>query len=488
MSQDQEMKRMKTIQNIVNDVSPSFCVAKYAQATWHLQTKGCHVHQCHHPTTEIVGLEELEADYKALGNSTHLKKVRKEMKEGVRTEECNYCWKVEDLDGYKSGEFYSDRITKSASNWSLGVIKEVVEGDPEATYTPSFLEVSFDNTCNLQCFICSSTHSSSIQKELDEHGPYPTSKSYYTTEEYLSSVGKNAYSRKEDNPNVEAFWKWWHNGLAENLKTLRLTGGEPLLHKDTYRMMEYINDNPEKTRHLNFSVNSNLMVTDSKINNFISKFKGIVDKVEGSHIYTSVDGSGAAAEYGRHGLKYVVWLANVDKILTELPNTKITIMSATNIASITSYKQLLADVLELKKKHSSPSRVVPITIDVAIVHHPGHNSVYILTDEYKTYMDDAMDFMVANKHKDNDDGFRDFEISRLARFIEYLKSSPADSGRDAQTNIFRADFYRFMQEHDRRRGTDFLKTFPEMANFYDVCKSNALKMPLSNIIKVKEIK
>jgi hypothetical protein len=37
----------------------------------------------------------------------------------------------------------------------------------------------------------------------------------------------------------------------------------------------------------------------------------------------------------------------------------------------------------------------------------------------------------------------------------------------------RADFYRFFSEHDRRRGTDFLKTFPEMRSFWQECEYHA---------------
>jgi hypothetical protein len=40
-------------------------------------------------------------------------------------------------------------------------------------------------------------------------------------------------------------------------------------------------------------------------------------------------------------------------------------------------------------------------------------------------------------------------------------------------NLRRADFYRFFSEHDRRRGTDFLKTFPEMRAWWDQCAYHA---------------
>ena len=30
-------------------------------------------------------------------------------------------------------------------------------------------------------------------------------------------------------------------------------------------------------------------------------------------------------------------------------------------------------------------------------------------------------------------------------------------------------FYQWIEQYDKRRGTDFVKTFPEMKNFYDEC-------------------
>ena len=38
-------------------------------------------------------------------------------------------------------------------------------------------------------------------------------------------------------------------------------------------------------------------------------------------------------------------------------------------------------------------------------------------------------------------------------------------------DINRIDFVKFVDEHDRRRGTNFLQTFPELGQFYDSCKS-----------------
>jgi len=34
----------------------------------------------------------------------------------------------------------------------------------------------------------------------------------------------------------------------------------------------------------------------------------------------------------------------------------------------------------------------------------------------------------------------------------------------------RADFYNFFTEQDKRRGNDFNAAFPEMADFFELCK------------------
>ena len=40
---------------------------------------------------------------------------------------------------------------------------------------------------------------------------------------------------------------------------------------------------------------------------------------------------------------------------------------------------------------------------------------------------------------------------------------------EAALNRNRKDFGIFFKEHDKRRGTDFCKVFPELADFYHKC-------------------
>lgn len=463
---DNEMKRLLDVKHVLDDISPSFCAAKWTQVTIH--PNGFN-HSCHHPRTHKIPLEELEENPSALHNTKFKKELRKQMLNGERPEECDYCWRVEDLDGFKNNEFFSDRVTKSGSDWSLGSFKAITEGDWDQDINPAYVEISFSNNCNFKCAYCSPPYSSMWTAEIEKHGAYPTSQKFNNLEHYINN-GEMPPHHKEDNPYIDAFWKWWPD-MVHDLRQFRITGGEPLLSPHTFKVLDYLADNPMP--NLDFSVNTNAGVSDSKMNNFISKLKHLTEnnKIGVVHLFTSVDTAGKQAEYGRNGLDYDKWYSNVDKILTELPTTKITIMCTTNILSITNYVKLLEDVFALKRKHSNPKRLVPITIDVAILRYPTHQSVSILSDEYKTYMDSALQYMRDNSIDKVEDGFRDFEVARLARFVEHMKTEPSLSHGDIE--VARADFYHFFNEHDKRRGTNLLETFPELENFYRLCEDTA---------------
>jgi hypothetical protein len=64
-------------------------------------------------------------------------------------------------------------------------------------------------------------------------------------------------------------------------------------------------------------------------------------------------------------------------------------------------------------------------------------------------------------------GFKDYEIARLDRDIAWMRDGQKLDPAVIIKN--KADFYRFFSEHDRRRGTNFLKTFPEMSAWWTEC-------------------
>ena len=210
----------------LNSVGCGMCLAKWTQVTMHLHLG--HTHSCHHPSTHKIPLDELKVNPTALHNTKFKKEKRKEMLEGKRPDECDYCWNVED-----SSDRFSDRVLKSRSEWSYPHFKEIVKMDPQENYNPKYVEVSFSNACNFKCSYCGPSFSSTWMEETNKFGGFPTTENFNSIE-YITNEDKMPIPHREYNPYVEAFWKWWPD-LYRDLHTFRITGGEPLLSKDTFR-------------------------------------------------------------------------------------------------------------------------------------------------------------------------------------------------------------------------------------------------------------
>ena len=78
-----------------------------------------------------------------------------------------------------------------------------------------------------------------------------------------------------------------------------------------------------------------------------------------------------------------------------------------------------------------------------------------------------LDFMYAHNHKSDSNKFNDLEIAKFKRVVDYFETTLKD---DVYLSKGRSDFYNFFTQHDKRRNTDFLKTFPEYTNFFEQCK------------------
>jgi len=436
----------------LNSISPSMCVAKWQQVTLHLQTGK--THSCHHPSPHKIPLDEIQQDVSALHNTKYKKQQRLLMIQGERPLECSYCWKVEDSDS--TGEVFSDRVTKSMDSWARPYINQLKNIDYNTNVIPSYLEVSFSNVCNFKCSYCGPEISSKWVEEVRQYGPYPTSTNYNNLE-WLEKTDSLPILEKNDNPYVNAFWEWWPT-LYPELKVLRITGGEPLLTKHTFALLEYILKNPRPDLELN--VNSNLCVPDSQYNKFLNLVKKIVDtkSVKQFKLYTSCEATGAKAEYIRHGLNYQQWVDNCIKYLHMLPESKLTIMATYNVLSVLDFSHFLKEIVKLKQISNK------VGIDISYLRWPEHMSIQLLTESFLTDINSHSTFM-----NNNTQYFDLHEINRMNRAAGvFLNNNNFDVKRN------RKDFVIFLNEHDRRRKTNFLNTFPGMAEFYELCNNTII--------------
>lgn len=475
--------RFVKTKELLDEISPSMCLAKWNQVTLHLGTGT--THSCHHPAPHKIPLVELKRNPSALHNTLHKKEQRKLMLEGKRPSECDYCWRAEDSDK-SGGTTYSDRVTKSAEPWALPHINEIKNLPWDSDVIPSYLEVDFDTTCNFKCAYCTPSYSTTWMQEIKQHGPINLPGGAIHSLDYLRDIDMMPILAREENPYIDAFWKWWPE-IVGNLKTFRITGGEPLLSKHTFKILDYLIENPQPD--LEFNINSNLGVPDEVIDLFIEKMKTIQDKkaVKMFKLYTSNEAQGKQAEFVRFGLNYDKWLNNCNRILSEISDSYLTIMAAFNVFSVTTFKKFMNDVITLKLRYTKqPERKHPVSLDTPYVRWPEFLAPWILPQSFLKDIEDCVSHAYKNPHvlywpPMCGNGFFDYEINRIERLFYVVRDEMiALEYNPDKLNFLRAQFYDYVVEYDRRRGTNFLETFPEYEEFFQICKKNSEQYHLSN--------
>jgi len=435
-------------------MSPSLCLAKWKQVSLHLPT-GLN-NSCYHPPLHEIRLEDIQRGPGGLHNTEHKKQQRKLMLNGERPSECSYCWAMED-----NGKL-SDRHYRSGEPWAAKDFGKIVSSEWDDDIVPSYVEVNFNHACNLACSYCSPQFSSTWQQEVNTHGGYPTSTIHNDPGHFL---GRNRpIPVREQNPYVDAFWKWWPE-LYPELQHFRMTGGEPLLDKNTYRVFDYVLSNHKPDLHLN--VTSNFSVDEKSWQKYKGYVKELCDgeKIEHFMQYISLDSVGSQAEYIRHGLDFDLLWDRVNQFLTEIPGrNSVTFIVTMNNLSVTGLPKLLDLILKLREAYSTTYQRV--WFDTPVLRQPAWQSLQILPESYVEQLEHLWNWMNSQIETQGTrfQGFKDYEIARLDRDIAWMRDGQKlDPVYLVNT---KADFYRFFAEHDRRRGTDFLKTFPEMTSFW----------------------
>jgi organic radical activating enzyme len=387
------------------------------------------------------------------------------MLQGARPSECDYCWNVED-----NSDRFSDRIFKSGENWSYPHLDEIVNSDWRDDFNPKYVEVAFSNACNLKCSYCGPAFSSKWVEEIEKYGGYPTVDNF-NSNDWLKLENKFPIPHSEHNPYVEAFWKWWPD-LYKDLHTFRITGGEPLMSKDTWGVLDYILEHPNPNKELKLAINSNLSVPDKLIDKLIEKIKRIEDegRVKEIIIFTSVDAWGEQAAYVRTGMEFNKFWDNVNKVLSTSSRTIVTIMSTYNALSVFSYPQLIQGVYKLKDEYASPDRYwnSAVFLDSSYLRFPLHQTVQVLPHQFANNILDQsklITYYAAPSFSHEHIGYSDVEVQKVKRIYDWMLS-PQDATQQMKN---RYSFYQYFSNHDKRRGTDFCKTFPELEEFYNFC-------------------
>jgi organic radical activating enzyme len=439
---DQEYKR-----RVIDIKSESFCGAKWYNATIWLGSG--QTTSCHHPLPHAIDVTELATNPKALHNTARKKLERGQMQTGERPSGCEYCWKIEDI----GRDNISDRVYKSViySDEDLELAYRRPSSDDVDLQT---LEIAFDRTCQFACSYCNPAFSTTWVKDISKNGPYAN----------LASDGRNHFTHTHDssqlykfgvvNPYVEAFHKWWESDLHKTLKELRITGGEPLMSAETWKLIEWFKTNKGRST-TRLAINSNLGTAVD-----IDRLLASIDGVE-VDLYTSNESMSLQAEYIRDGLVFDDWANNVERLLDSGKFRGLHVMCTINALCLDSLDSFLEMVYNWKLEYGPDS----INFSLNILRFPSFQSPLVLPDDIRTqYRNNLMRFLVRHKGVST---FHEFEFNQLSRLIDYLDVVKTPHAGAVAQSILQRDFKNFYQQYDQRRGKNFRSTFPALGDWYD---------------------
>lgn len=444
----------------INSVSPTFCLAKWKQTTTTLYNGM--THSCHHPVQHKIQISDLDKSPTALHNTPTKIAARQDMLDGKQTKECDYCWNIENL----SDHHYSDRHYKSA-NHGMGLwqtFEEVVASGVGENINPTYMEIAFENICNFKCSYCSPDVSSRWMEEIQAKGPYKMADG---TEQHhlgwLKETGRFPIHHKEHNPYIEKFWEWWPS-LYESLHTFRITGGEPLLSENTWKILDYIIENPKKGFKL--SINTNLNIPRKLLEKLCDKIRQLEDKIE-IVIFTSAESVGPQAEYSRYGMEWDKFVSNIHYFYQHTAKrTQLFFMTTVNVLSVSTFHLFLKFIASLRKTYRNNKQHNRAGFTVSYLRWPEHQCLTNLDDEQKDLFEKRLMDTIAELRPDEDDMSALYieEVDQIHRLIKFMKSEKADPKKQA-------NFVMFFDEYDDRRGTNLLETFPELEAMYEAGKA-----------------
>jgi hypothetical protein len=487
-------KSADVAENQLRFISKSMCYAKWAQVSLHL-TNGM-TNSCYHPPLHKVDVNQIKQNPAALHNTEQKKQERKMMLHGERPEGCSYCWRIEDVGGR------SDRIYRSGEDWAQNSRYDIMTSLDQGNINPRYVEVNFNQACNFKCMYCSPHLSTAWEEEIKQFGPYEMEGTRHNDIPYLDKQGLMPLKVKQDeNPYVEAFWNWWPK-LYNTLEVFRVTGGEPLMDVNTFKVLDYIYEHPNSW--LEFSVTTNMCPPKQELmNKFIEKIKKL-EKIQiwqserfnpGSgnnwyvnmalkhfSLFVSVDSVGTQAEYIRYGLDWSVLDKNVFEFLSNTDNTSVTFINTFNALSVPRIKEYLEYILDLRSifskqnqgvksipiydpNHTHPDYIIDprqrVWFDIPLLRNPEWQNIQILPEIFDVYLEEAISFMKRHTNTDDFVGFYDFEIDKLERNLTILRDTRY---KGEAAILHRRNFINYFNQYDQRKGTDFKKTFPEFSD------------------------
>jgi sulfatase maturation enzyme AslB (radical SAM superfamily) len=340
---------------------------------------------------------------------------------------CHYCKEYEESGGISDRIYHNDIPDLTPVDFTM---------DPTIPVTPRILEVYLHNTCDLSCLYCIPYYSSKVNAELKKFGPDVLGQQYIPIEDTRDSY-------------YEKFFDWVTVN-SDKLVRLSIMGGEPLLQKEFWLLLERLQT--EKHPDLTISINSNLNCKQETIEKFVAiAYKLLKEKrVKRIDIGCSLDCWGEPAEYVRYGLDLTNWQRNFEYLIKHkwLYLTVHHVVTGLTLGTALDMQRKLAEYKTVNTAIVQAYHLVdgPVTE----IYHPA----IFGPDFFKEDLTNLMNEYPITQEWDNT------AKTRLEGIVKIIQSSTIDVSKLKKLK-------ESLDMNDSRKGVDWKSVFPKINQFFN---------------------
>jgi hypothetical protein len=396
-------------------------------------------------------------------NNDYMRNVRTQMLAGEKPASCLKCYKEEAAGHRSKRQWETDYWMRDGIDVDELVAQTYEDGSTDSKLR--YIDIRMGTKCQLGCIMCSPHDSSGWVKDWNKLYPQITNESLKQTmtwENKGKEFGAN-YNWHKNNP---VFWEQFYQQIPF-IRQLYFAGGESTVIEEHYGILEKVIE-MGYAHQIEVRYNSNGIELPDRLLELWTHFQKV-------RFHYSIDSIYEMNDYIRYPSEWSHQVKMFERLDRDTSNNvEVTIACAVNALNIHYIPDFLKWKLTSNLKKTNMWPFGAGGINYHFVYWPGHLNVKILSDEFldKTeakyeefikWWKENWELGVPSWHKGKVD-YQTWEdasygIERLRGMISFARSE------DWSARM--PEFREYINKMDKLRGTDFRKTFPDMAHMLD---------------------
>lgn len=421
------------------------------------------------------------ADLMSSWNNSYMKNVRKQMLNGEKPPSCLKCYKEEDA-GHNSKRMWETDywLNRYSLEDMIGETKEDGSIPPKIRY----LDLRMGSKCNLACVMCSPHDSSLWVKDWNAVYPKIENKTLKNTMSW-DNKGKVHGAGYNWHKNNDIFWDQLYEQIP-HMYQLYFAGGESTIIEEHYTLLEEVVRRGYAPQ-IELRYNSNAIEMPDRLFELWSKFKRV-------RFHYSIDSIGEMNDYIRYPSKWDHTVKQFHLLDNTEDKVEVTVACAVQALNIYYIPDFIKWKLEQNFKKINFWPFGAGMINYHFVYWPGQLNVKSLPqwfkDKTKEKYENFYPWLEQNWEKATGvkqssitkEEFMNasYGIKRLQGMIKFMMSE--------DWSVRMPEFREYLNKLDEYRGTNFCKTFPEMADLMDETKDNQTPVQLGEKVSKEQEK